>query len=361
MKITAPGANRTYERSLIEASIDPLFAIISGGKITDVNEATVKITGITKDDLTGTDFCNYFTEPEKARQFYQQVFEKGFVSNYPLFINHADGNEIALHFNASLYRDEKGKVSGIVATGRDVTEYHQRKVKLKMMNSDQEQRIADLEAFSYSVSHDLKAPLRVLNGFIGMFLDKYNNDVDDEGKRMLGIIRNNVTKMENLIIELLRLSKIGTKEMHFTPINMKTLAMTALEELDKIKGNAIITVKELDNATGDIELIRQVLVNLLSNAFKFSNKNEQQEIEIGSIPHKSEVHYYVKDKGVGFDMEYATKLFGVFQRLHNPKDYQGSGVGLATVKRIIMRHQGKVWAEGKKNEGATFFFSLKKF
>lgn len=361
MKITAPAANRTYERSLIEASIDPLFTISYAGKITDVNGATVKITGMSKDDLIGTDFSNYFIDPEKALQFYQLVFDKSFVSNYPLSIKHDDGKEIELFFNASIYHDEKGKVSGIVATGRDFTEQRLQEVKIKMLNKHLEYRITDLEAFSHSVSHDLKAPLRVLNGFIVMFLDKYTNKVDDEGKRMLGIIRNHVTKMENLIIELFRLSKIGTKEIHITPINMKTLAMTVLEELDKIKGNALITIKELDNAAGDIDLIKQVLVNLLSNALKFSNKKEQPEIEMGCIPHESEVHYYVKDNGAGFDMEYANKLFGVFQRLHDPKDYQGTGVGLATVKGIIMRHEGKVWAEGKENEGATFFFSLKKY
>lgn len=361
MKINAPEANRTYERSLLEASIDPLFTINYVGQITDVNEATVKITGISKDELIGTAFCNYFFEPEKTLQFYKQVFDKKFVSNYPLRIKHDDGKEIEMLFNASLYYDENGKVSGIVANGRDITEQRIQEVKIKMVNKHLEQRIIDLEAFSYSVSHDLESPLRVLNGFVGMFLDKYNSKVDDEGKRMLGIIRKHITKMENLIIELLRLSKIGTKEMHITSINMKTLVMTVLEEQDKIKGNAIITIKELENATGDIELIRQVLVNLLSNALKFSSEKEQPEIEIGCIPHNSEVQFYVKDNGVGFDMEYANKLFGVFQRLHDPKDYKGAGAGLATVKRIIMLHDGKVWAEGKENEGATFFFSLKTF
>ena len=353
--------SQQYTRSLIEASLDPLVTISPEGKITDVNEASVKATGVQREKLIGTDFSIYFTEPEKAREGYKQVFEKGFVSDYPLTISHKDGTVTDVLYNASVYRDDKQNVLGVFAEARDITAQRRQEIKINTLNEELEQRIIELESFSYSVSHDLRAPLRGVDGFIAMFLNKYLNQVDEEGQRLLGNVRRNVTKMGSLIDELLTLSRIGMKDIQITTINMKELATTAMEELNGIKGGAQVTIKDLGKAQGDIVLIKQVLVNLLSNALKYSNKKESPTIEVGSEPNGTEIYYYVKDNGVGFDMEYSNKLFGVFQRLHDSQEYQGTGVGLAIVKRIITRHGGKVWAEGKENEGAVFYFSLKKY
>ncbi|MES2395592.1 MAG: PAS domain S-box protein [Bacteroidota bacterium] len=353
--------SQEYTRSLIEASLDPLVTINPAGKITDVNEASVKATGVLKENLIGTDFSDYFTEPEKAREGYQQVFAKGFVADYPLTIRHKQGKVTDVLYNASVYRDESGKVLGVFAAARDITAQRKQEIKINTLNEELEQRIIELESFSYSVSHDLRAPLRGVDGFIGLFLIKYLDKVDDEGKRLLGNVRKNVTKMGSLIDELLTLSRIGMKDIQISTINMKELVNTAIDELGEIKGHAKITVKDLSIAKGDIALIKQVLVNLISNAFKYSAKKELPEIEIGCYLEGSDVIFYVKDNGVGFDMEYLNKLFGVFQRLHDPQEYAGIGVGLAIVKRIITRHGGKVWAEGKENNGATFYFSLKKY
>jgi PAS domain S-box-containing protein len=353
--------SQEYTRSLIEASLDPLVTISPEGKITDVNEASAKATGVPREILIGTDFSDYFTEPEKAREGYQQVFAKGFVADYPLTIRHKNGKVTDVLYNASVYRDDKGNVLGVFAAARDITAQRRQEIKINTLNEELEQRIIELESFSYSVSHDLRAPLRGVDGFIAMFLDKYFEKVDDEGKRLLGNVRRNVTKMGSLIDELLTLSRIGMKDIQITTINMKELANTALEELNEIKGNAEVKIGELGNAQGDIALVKQVMVNLISNAFKYSNKKGKPKIEIGGVPNGPEIDYYVKDNGVGFDMEYSNKLFGVFQRLHDPQEYQGTGVGLAIVKRIITRHGGKVWAEGKENQGATFYFSLKKY
>jgi PAS domain S-box-containing protein len=351
---------QSYARSLIEASLDPLVTISPEGKITDVNEASVKVTGVPREKLIDTDFSDYFTEPEKALEGYKQVFEKGFVSDYPLTIRHVDGHITPVLYNASVYRDDKGKVLGVFAAARDITAQRKQEIKINTLNEELKQRIIEFESFSYSVSHDLNAPLRAVDGFIALFLAKYLDKVDAEGQRLLGNVRRNVTKMGSLIGEILTLSRIGMKDIQISTIDMKDLATTALDELYEIKGVAQVTINDLGNAEGDIALIKQVLVNLLSNAFKYSNKKESPVIELGSKQVGSEIHFYIKDNGVGFDMEYSNKLFGVFQRLHDPEEYQGIGVGLAIVKRIITRHGGRVWAEGKENEGATFYFSLKK-
>lgn len=345
-----------YTRSLIEASLDPMVVISPEGKITDVNEASVKVTGVVREDLIGTDFSDYFTEPKKAREGYQQVFAKGYVADYPLTIRH---NLREVLYNASVYRDEKNQVLGVFATARDITAQRKQEMEIKTLNEELEQRIIELESFSYSVSHDLRAPLRAIDGFIAIFLAKYLDKVDEEGQRLLDNVRRNAEKMNALIDELLTLSRIGMKDIQISPINMKLQVQASIEDLNEMRGKAQVRVKELKGAMGDVALIRQVLVNLISNAFKYSSKKTAPEIEIGSYSQDGENHYYVKDNGVGFDMEYANKLFGVFQRLHDSTEYHGTGVGLAIVKRIITRHGGRVWAKGKEGEGATFFFSLK--
>lgn len=347
---------QAYTRSLIEASLDPMVAISPEGKITDVNEALVKATGVDRAKLIGTDFSDYFTEPQKAREAYQQVFAKGFVADYALTISHSMRDVL---YNASVYRDEKDTVLGGFATARDITAMRKQEMRIKALNEELEQRIIELESFSYSVSHDLRAPLRGIDGFLAIFLKNYFPKVDDEGQRLLNNVRRNVEKMGSLIDELLTLSRIGMKDIQIITINMTELANTVLEELTEMKGRATVIVKDMGKAKGDIALIKQVLVNLCSNAFKYSNKKLNPQIELGAYEDRDdEVVYYVKDNGVGFDMEYSNKLFGVFQRLHDPTEYQGTGVGLAIVKRIITRHGGRVWAEGKEGEGATFYFAL---
>jgi PAS domain S-box-containing protein len=347
---------QAYTRSLIEASLDPLVTISPEGKITDVNEASVRATGVSRWNLIGTDFSDYFTEPDKAREGYEQVFAQGFVADYPLTIRH---NMRKVLYNASVYKDDQGRVLGVFAAARDITAQSKQEVKINKLNEELEQRILELESFSYSVSHDLRAPLRGIDGFIAIFLAKYLDQVDEEGQRLLSNVRRNVNKMGSLIDELLTLSRIGMKDIQITTIDMFELMNTVLEELAESKGKSSVVIKRLAPASGDVALIKQVLVNLVSNAFKYSAKKEQPIIEIGCYPDEGEVQYYIRDNGVGFDMEYSNKLFGVFQRLHDPEEYQGTGVGLAIVKRIITRHGGSVWAVAKEGEGATFYFTLK--
>jgi signal transduction histidine kinase len=218
----------------------------------------------------------------------------------------------------------------------------------------------ELEAFSYSVSHDLRAPLRAIDGFSEVLVDEYGNRLDEEGQRLLGIIRENTQRMGRLIDELLAYSRLGRKTIEPTEIDMNSLAREVIEESNMVGSDVQPDFKigPLPKAYGDRVLIRQVLTNLVANAVKFSRPKPEIKIEIGGRNNSDKNLYYVKDNGVGFDMRYADKMFGVFQRLHGHSEFEGTGVGLAIVQRIVQRHGGTVWAEGKVNEGATFYFTL---
>lgn len=215
----------------------------------------------------------------------------------------------------------------------------------------------DLESFSYSVSHDLRAPLRAIDGFSLILLEEYGNKLDDEGKRVLNVVRDNTLKMGQLIDDILGFSRAGRKELELSEIDMEALTTAIFDDL-KPAHPIELKVLPLTPAYGDRAMIRQVLFNLLSNAVKFTRNKEGASIEVGSRVEGGETIYYVKDNGAGFDMQYGHKLFGVFQRLHGPEQFEGTGVGLAIVKRIVDKHGGRVWAEGKVDEGATFYFAL---
>lgn len=216
---------------------------------------------------------------------------------------------------------------------------------------------ADLESFSYSVSHDLRAPLRSISGYSKVLVEDYGDKLDKNAKRDLNTIIRNVSKMNKLIEDLLVFSKLGRKELEKSDINTLVLVQGLVNEMQK-NSNVTIILNELLPAKADYGLITQVWINLLSNAVKYSSKKEKPIVEIGSSRDNSEVVYYVKDNGTGFSMNYSNRLFGVFQRLHKESEFEGTGVGLALVKRIVTKHHGRVWAEGKVNIGATFYFAL---
>lgn len=218
----------------------------------------------------------------------------------------------------------------------------------------------ELEAFSYSVSHDLRAPLRAIDGFSRILLEDYADKLDAEGRRVFGIIRTNTQNMGRLIDDLLTFSRLGRKQIEPAIINMDELAKDAFTQLESsMSGRAPrLNIKELPPAHGDRALLQQVFVNLLSNAAKYSRPKEASVIEVGGHSVNGENIYYVKDNGVGFNMKYVNKLFGVFQRLHSAEEFEGTGVGLAIVQRVVGRHGGRVWAEGKVDGGATFYFAL---
>lgn len=234
--------------------------------------------------------------------------------------------------------------------------------KVEMSRALLESANKEMEAFSYSVSHDLQAPLRALSGFSKALLEDYSGRLDEEGRKYLNFIRDNAHKMGQLISDLLAFSRLSRQQMLESDIDMLKLAGAVFEEQRAAAAGRQIEriFKEMPPARGDAAMIRQVLVNLISNAVKFTGSRERAVIEMGCQQRGNECAYFVRDNGAGFDMRYAHKLFGVFQRLHREDEFPGTGVGLALVQRIIVRHGGRVWAEGAVGEGATFYFTLSK-
>ncbi|MGE0587888.1 MAG: ATP-binding protein [Cyclobacteriaceae bacterium] len=218
----------------------------------------------------------------------------------------------------------------------------------------------ELESFTYSVSHDLRAPLRSIRGFTEVLKEEYSSKIDEEGNRLLRIVMNNASRMGQLIDDLLDFSRLGRKELSYSNVNVNMLVAEVIEELTAHDKRSIDwDVRPLENGRGDLGMLKQVWVNLISNAIKYSRKAAHPKVEIGCEQLKGNMVYYVKDNGVGFDMKYSEKLFKVFQRLHSHQEFEGTGVGLALVHRIITKHRGEIWAESKVNEGTTFYFYTK--
>jgi light-regulated signal transduction histidine kinase (bacteriophytochrome) len=220
----------------------------------------------------------------------------------------------------------------------------------------------ELEAFSYSVSHDLRAPLRAIEGFSRIVQEDYAASLDPAARGYLDRVRASTVRMGRLIDDLLALSRLGRKDITRRTVAPATLARQALEQLEEERSDrqVEVVIDDLPKASADPELLRQVFINLLSNALKFTRGRQPARIHVGSSKDNGERAYFVNDNGAGFDMIYAGELFGVFQRLHRSDEYEGTGVGLAIVQRIIARHGGRTWAEGAVNRGATFYFTLPK-
>jgi len=357
----------TYNRSLLEASVDSLVTIGADGKITDVNQATEKMTGRTRQQLIGTDFSDYFTDPEQARAGYQRVFADGFIRDYDLQLRSKDGQLTPVQYNATVYHDDSGDIVGVFAAARDVTAIKRAETEMMALNRELMSRTTELEAvnheleaFSYSVSHDLKAPLRSVDGFARFLEEDYGDRLDDEGRRLLTVIRDSARDMGQLVNDLLAFSRLSRTELAMTRLEMGTLVREVWTKLEAHRAERQVTlhVDTLPIAFGDVATVREVLVNLLANAIKFTRLRAQAIIEVTGHAEAGEVVYKVKDNGAGFDVAYADKLFGVFQRLHGSEEFEGTGIGLALVQRIVLRHGGRVWAEGTVNEGATFYFTL---
>ena len=218
----------------------------------------------------------------------------------------------------------------------------------------------ELEAYTYSVSHDLRAPLRSISGYAQVLKEDYSEKLDSEGNRVIDVVIRNSSRMGQLIDDLLHFSRIGRKELILASCDMEEIVRTTVDELlaNERDRKVDIQINDLKPSYADISMIRQVWVNLISNALKYSSTRAESQIQIGCYDEGNSVCYYIKDNGVGFNMAYRDKLFGVFQRLHKISEFEGTGVGLALVKKIIVRHGGRIWAEAQLDEGATFYFSL---
>lgn len=217
----------------------------------------------------------------------------------------------------------------------------------------------ELEAFSYSVSHDLRAPLRAIDGFSQIILSEYSAALPEQGREYLADIRRNTQRMGALVDDLLKFSRLGRKPVARSPIDAADLVLRCLDEILAQEGRPVeVRIADLPPCTADAALLRQVWFNLLANAVKYSRARRPAVIEVGTVAAPDGPAYFVRDNGIGFDMRYAGKLFGVFQRLHSADEFEGTGIGLALVQRIIQRHGGRVWAESEPERGATFYFTL---
>ena len=294
---------------------------------------------------------------------------KPFEMEFPL--RGADGQFRTFLTRSQPLKDSEGRVVQWFGTNTDVEALKQAEEKVRLLNAELEQRVRErtaqlemanqeLEAFSYSVSHDLRAPLRGVDGYVRMLQEDYGDRLDAEGTRLIGVVSSEAKRMGRLIDDLLAFSRMGRHQMQRTPVDMTALARGVFENLDRETPGTTrrFELQSLPPALGDLAMLRQVFANLLGNAVKFSRHQPAPVIEVGGSSRDGENTYYVKDNGAGFDEQYRDKLFGVFQRLHSEEEFEGTGVGLALVQRVIHRHGGKVWAESKPGLGATFYFTL---
>jgi PAS domain S-box-containing protein len=488
-----------YNRSLIEASLDPLVTIDPNGAITDVNSAAERATGYSRAELLGTEFSGYFTQTDTARAGYERAFRDGDVRDYPLELRHRDGRTTSVLYNASVYREPSGRVLGVFAAARDVTQIKRAQAALReseeqlgaifdnapvgmedmapsgdfvrvnprfcqitgytadelcslrsqdithpddrganlaalrrlrsgesdtdsmemrylrndgeviwaevsraavrdpegsprlivgvtrditaqraaeaqvrTLNAELEARVmqrtaelelanSNLEAFTYSVSHDLRAPLRALSGYGNALLEDYGDQLDEAGRGYAARIMAASERMASLIDDLLHLSRVSRAliNMERVDLSAETAAIGA-ELQSRDRGRRVrFAVQDGVRVRADRSLIRDVVQNLLENAWKFTARTDGAVVEFASmVCEDGGICYYVRDNGAGFDPAYAGKLFKPFERLHDAAEFPGTGIGLASVARIIERHGGRVWAEGNPGQGATFYFTL---
>ncbi|HNY65834.1 MAG TPA: ATP-binding protein [Deltaproteobacteria bacterium] len=360
------------QAALIDLSPDGILVRKLDGTITFWNRGAEELYGWAKAEAVGklADELLHTRFPEDVEFVIRQLRRTGRWTG-ELVHRTRDGLDIIVQSFWMAQYDRSGDISEILESNVDITERKAAESEIRRFNTELEglveERTAELEranreleSFSYSVSHDLRAPLRAIEGFSRILEEDYQGSLDDEGRRVLSVIVDNTRNMSKLIDDLLAFSRVGRYELKHSPLDMNAMVRAVLDEVVPAgdRGRISLAVHPLLGAKGDPALIRQVWINLLSNAVKFSSKKEHPRIEVGSRETDGAVLYCVKDNGAGFDMAYGSKLFGVFQRLHSVKEFEGTGVGLAITQRIVTRHGGRIWAEAEPGQGATFFFTL---
>ena len=355
-----------YSRSLIEASLDPLVTIDANGKITDVNSATENVTGLDRNILIGTDFSNYFTEPEKANAGYRKVFEQGFVIDYPLTIRHSSGNEIHVLYNASIFKDEHEKTLGVFAAARDITARREVEEKLKANEKILKELNADKDRFMSILAHDLRSPFNSLLG-LSEILSKNIHKYDIFKIESLAKNINRTAQSSfNLLDNLLMWTRSQSGKIPFDPklVKFASICTEILEVFKPIAYEKSITINyfSADDITifADVDMLKTVLRNLISNAIKFSNHGGR--INVYAEEYQFKITITVSDSGIGISQEIAPKLFNNYHG-HSTKgtaNESGTGLGLLLCKEFIEKHSGKIWVESEKGLGSEFKFTLPK-
>jgi PAS domain S-box-containing protein len=368
-------AEETNRRLLLalQQSSDAIYAKDRNALITSWNAGAERMFGYTAAEAMGKSMRELHLRHLGDADFEQVLTEIRSGQAYELERVHMtkSGKPITVSIVTSPLFDSRGRAVGEISTSRDITELRSNQHVIEQLNRDLELRVAqrtaeleaalaEIESFSYSVSHDLRAPLRAIDGFSQILVDNKSAELGEEGRSHLGRIRAQVGRMAKLIDDLLNLSRVSRAEFRRANIDVSALAETLLQELAAADTARRVrwTVQAGIVAQADPGLARIMFHNLIGNAWKFTSKQNAAVVEVGTADTPRGHAIYVRDNGAGFDMEYSEKLFGAFQRLHSDREYPGTGIGLATVKRILMRHGGKCWAEARPGEGATFYLTL---
>ena len=370
-------------RSILHASPDDITITDLEGEILMVSPVGVKMFGFeTEEEIIGTNIATFIVPEERERAFINiDSMFKGVVAVQGEYQGlRKDGSIFDIDVKGEFIRDSDGMPVKMIFVVRDISERKQTLLQLEKseealykLNMELEQRVnvrttqltianKDLESFAYSVSHDLRSPLRHITGFVEMLKEIKKVERTKEEVKYLDIIGNGAKEMDQLIEALLSFSRLGRTELQKSKINISKLVKQVIQFFEPEFQNRkiIFNIGDLPQAMGDEKLIKQVWINLISNAIKYTGKKVEANIEIDSIDKENETLYFIKDNGAGFDKRYADKLFGVFQRLHRARDFEGIGIGLANMSRIVNRHGGHCSAEGEINQGATFYFTLPK-
>jgi PAS domain S-box-containing protein len=363
---------RNFCNAIIQTTSGQIVVLDPEGRIELFNHACEKATGYSYHELKGKPFWDYLLLPEE-KDIVKDVFNKiknGSVTAEMEFENYwvaKDSSKRFIRWANSALKDAQGKVELVIGTGIDLSDDKINREKIEELNTFLMQKTLDLssankelEAFSYSVSHDLRGPLRSIDGFSKLLLEEYGPMLDDQAKDYVNRVCTSVGRMSQLIDDLLRLSRISRQEIVLTKTDLSHMVCAITEDLRAIEPRRLSDIIVGPGLLADVDarLMRIALENLLGNAWKFTSKRERARIEFGAAMHEGKPVFFVRDNGAGFKNEYVNRIFAPFQRLHSEKQFPGSGIGLAIVQRIIQRHGGSIWAEGGEDKGAVFYFTV---
>jgi PAS domain S-box-containing protein len=348
--------------AIVADSEDAIIGRTPDGVVTTWNSSAERIFGYTEAEMIGRSIDILFPEAraEEEAQLSERLLRGERIDHFETVRKHKDGREIDVSITLSRVRDAAGGPTGVSMIARDIGDVKRMQREIVLAKEAAEIANRELESFSYSVAHDLRSPLRSIDGFSQALTDRCGAALDDEGREYLGFVRTSAQHMGRLIDGLLTLARVTRSDLCRVPVDVSALAWASVERLRLQDPARVVAVSIEDDLTADADprLLGVVLDNLLGNAWKFTSGCDPARIELCQVRQKGEVTYVVRDNGAGFDMAYAHKLFGVFQRLHAVTEFEGTGIGLATVQRIIHRHGGRVWAEGEPDSGAAFYFTL---
>ena len=376
---TTEEVSRNLRATIVDYSFDAIVSLEFDGTITSWNSAAAAMYGWSEAEAIGQNISLIHPDRSEMDGLIQTARSQQVSRLETVRVTRA-GESVDVLVTVSPILADDGSVIGVSSISSNIAEQVEaeaitgrlndelehrvasRTRELRKRTAELEKSVAELDSFAYSVSHDLRSPLRAMDGFSRIVLDEIGPDADPEVRRHLEIIRRNAQGMQLLIDGLLDLCRVGRREFHPVDLAPAAVARRALVDLGPEAGRADldITIEDLPNCTADPNLLKQVFVNLIGNALKFTSKTSGPRIHVGAQGDARHPIYFVRDNGAGFDPRYADKIFGVFQRLHRVEDYEGTGIGLALVQRLVERHGGRVWCEGAVDKGATFFFTIGK-